>query len=168
MNLTVSGGDGVDVLNNVELLLFSDRVVGFGPRVEDIARVAFALWTPGIINSPTLFAKGISFYTNDNGYSLDVMCQVALQFWPETGAATAARLKAAIPAVNYTTQQLVALMAANGGADTLAGRAAAVKAVAQDIATTAQLEAMGVYSQGIVATLGFPGESADYFGPMPG
>ena len=168
MNLTVSGGDGTDVLNNVELLLFADRVVGFGPRVEDVARVAFALWTPAIIGSPSLFAKGISFYTNENGYSLDVMCQVALQFWPESGAATAARLKASVPAIGYTTQQLLDMMAANGGADSAAGRAAAVKAVALDAATTTQLEVMGVFSKGIVATLGFPGESADYFGPMPG
>ena len=162
------GVDGTDTLDNVELLLFSDRVIGFGPRVEDVARVAFALWTPPIIGSPSLFAKGISFYTNEFGYGFDFLCQVALQYWPETGAQTAARLKASIPAVSFTTQQLIDIMAANGGVDSAAGRAAAVKAVAQDPAMTAQLELAGVFSQGVTAAFGFPGESPDYFGPLPG
>ena len=162
-----NASDGTDTLANVELLLFSDRVLAFGPRVEEVARVAFALWTPPIINSPTLFAKGISFYTNEFGSSFDTLCQVALQYYPEPGAATAARLKASIPGIAFTVQQLIDLMAANGGIDTVAGRAAAVKAVALDAATTAQLELAGV-ANGIAASLGFPGETLDYFGPLPG
>ena len=172
LNITVAhnggGADGTDSLSNVELLLFSDRLVAFGQRAEEVARVAFALWTPPIVGSPTLFSKGISFYTNEFGYNLDTLCQVALAYWPESGAQTAARLKASIPASSFTTQQLIDIMAANGGVDSTAGRAAAVKAVALDAAMTAQLQATGVLTNGVVATLGFPGESPDYFGPMPG
>ena len=173
LNLGVShnggGADGTDTLEGVELLMFSDRLVAFGPRAEEVARVAFALWTPPIVNSPTLFSKGISFYSNEFGYSFDFLCQVALQYWPESGAATAARLKASIPGAAFTTQQLIDIMASNGGVDTVAGRAAAVKAVALDPATTAQLELAGVPSRGVVATHSFPSDPVEvYFTYLPG
>ena len=160
------GSDGSDSLSNVELLLFNDRVVGFGPRVEDVARVAFALWTPAIYNSPTLFSKGISFYTNQFGNSFDTLCLVALQYHPETGLGLANKLKGSIPASSYSAQQLVDIMVANGGATSDAGRAAAVKAVALEAATNQQLELMGVTSKGVEATLNFDTEI--YFGLLPG
>ena len=166
VNHNNGGSDGNDSLSNVELLLFSDRVVGFGPRVEEVARVAFALWTPAIYNSPTLFSKGISFYTNEFGYSFDTLCLVALQYHPETGLALANKLKGSILASSYSAQQLVDIMVANGGATSDAGRAAAVKAIALDAATTAQLELMGVTTKGVVATLNFDTEI--YFGLLPG
>lgn len=165
-----SGGvDGSDSLSNVELLLFGDRLIGFGPRVEEVARVAFALWSPAIYASATLFSKGLSFYTNEYGYSLDTLCQVALQYWPETGTALAAKLVANAPGTAQTAASLLAVMNANGGGDALAGRAAAVKAVALDAATTNQLELMGVTTQGVFATLGFPSEPPEvFFGFLPG
>jgi Bacterial Ig domain/Putative Ig domain/RTX calcium-binding nonapeptide repeat (4 copies) len=170
MNIVVThkngGADGSDSLNNIEHLQFSDRIVCFGPRAEDVARVAFALWTPAIYSSATLFSKGISFYDNEFGYSFDFLCQVALQYHPETGAALAAKLKTSIPASSLSAQQLVDLMAANGGITSDTGRAAAVKAVALDAATTQQLELLGVTSKGVVATLNFDAEI--YFGLLPG
>ena len=163
-----AGADGSDSLANIEQLLFSDRLVAFGQRAEEVARVAFALWTPAIIGSPTLFSKGLSFYSNEFGYNIDTLCQVALSYWPESGAQTAARLKASLPASSFSTQQLIDIMASNGGVDSTSGRAAAVKAVALDAAMTAQLDLQGVFSKGLVATLGFPGETPDYFIPVPG
>ena len=54
----------------------------------------------------------------------------------------------------------------NGGATSDAGRAAAVKAMALDASTTAQLDVMGVATKGVVATLNFDTEV--YFGLLPG
>ena len=170
MNVSVAhnggGADGTDALNNVELLLFGDRVVGFGPRVEEVARVAFALWSPAIYASHTLFSKGLSFYTNEFGYSFDTLCQVALQYHPEVGLALATKLVGNAPGTTLTAAGLLTLMNANGGGDSATGRAAAVKAVALDAATSNQLDVMGVMTKGVVATLNFDAEV--YFGPLPG
>ena len=137
-----------------------------GSRAEDVARVAFALWSPAIYGSQTLFSKGISFYDNTNNYSFDILCQVALQYHPETGTALAAKLRASISASSFTAGQLLDIMIANGGANSDTGRAAAVKAVALDAATTQQLVLTGVTSIGVVATLSFDAEV--YFGLLPG
>ena len=170
MNVSVAhnggGADGTDALNNIELLLFGDRVVGFGPRVEEVARVAFALWSPAIYASHTLFSKGLSFYTNEFGYSFDTLCQVALQYHPEAGLALATKLVGNAPGTTLTAAGLLTLMNANGGGDSATGRAAAVKAVALDAATTNQLDLTGVTSKGVVATFNF--DSDVYFGPLPG
>ena len=154
-----AGADGSDSLVNIEHLQFADRIVAFGTRAEDVARVAFALWTPAIYASHTLFSKGISFYDNEFNYSFDVLCQVALQYHPETGAVLAAKLKASIPASSYSQAQLLAIINTSGSA-------AAVKAVALDPATTQQLELTGVTTKGVVATLNFDAEV--YFGLLPG
>ena len=170
MNIVVthkSGGvDGVDTLNNIEHLQFADRIVAFGPRAEEVARVAFVLWSPAIYASQTLFSKGISFYDNEFNYSFDVLCEVALQYHPGTSAALAAKLKASIPGSAFSEAQLLTIMSNNGGADSNSGRAAAVKAVALDAATTQQLELTGVTTKGVVATLNFDAEA--YFGLLPG
>ena len=166
----VAGGsspsDGTDALVNIEHLQFADRLVSFGPRAEDVARVAFVLWMPAIIASPTLFSKGISFYDNEFGYSFDTLCEVALQYHPETGAALAAKLKASIPASSFSAAQLLDIMTANGGGASTSGRSAAVKAMALDAATTQQLELTGVTTQGLVATLNF--DTDLFFGLLPG
>ena len=161
-----SPSDGSDALVNIEHLQFADRLVSFGPRAEDVARVAFVLWSPAIIASPTLFSKGISFYDNEFGYGFDTLCEVALQYHPETGAALAAKLKASIPASSFSAAQLLDIMTANGGGASTSGRAAAVKAMALDAATTQQLELTGVTTQGLVATLNF--DTDVYFGLLPG
>ena len=174
MNITVaaksgiagSSNEGSDSLVNIEHLQFADRLVCFGPRAEDVARVAFVLWKPDIYTSQSLFAKGMSFYDNDIGYVFTVLCQVALNYHPETGAALAAKLKGSIPASSYTEAQLLGIMNANGGGDSLSGRTAAVKAMALDAATTQQLELAGVTTKGVVATLNFDTEV--FFGLLPG
>jgi hypothetical protein len=143
--------------------------VAFGPRAEDVARVAFALWTPPIVNSPTLFSKGISYFTNEYGYSFDTLCQVALNWHPETGTALANKMLEWYQRTNaavkpgYTAQQLVDIMNANGGENSVDGRAAAVKAIALDPATTAQLELTGIYTTGVVATHSFPSDPVEVF-----
>ena len=170
MNIMVAhkadGVDGTDAINNIERLQFADRIVSFGSRAEDVARVAFSLWTPGIYLSQTLFSKGMSFYDNEFNYSFEVLCQVALNYHPETGAALASKLKGSIPAIGYSEAQLLDIMNANGGGDSTSGRAAALKAVALDAATTQQLELAGVMSKGVVATLNFDAEV--FFGLLPG
>ena len=160
------GVDGNDALDGIEHLFFADRLVSFGPRAEDVARVAFALWTPAIYSSATLFSKGVSFYDNQFNYSFDFLCEVALQYHPENGQALADKLKASIPGISYSAAQLLAIMNDNGGGSSAAGKAAAVKAVALDAATTQQLEVMGVTTKGVVATFNFDAEV--YFTPMPG
>jgi Bacterial Ig domain/RTX calcium-binding nonapeptide repeat (4 copies) len=170
MNVTVqhnnSGAEGTDSLNNIEHVLFADRLVCFGPRAEDVARVAFALWTPAIYGSPTLFSKGISFYDNEFGYSFDTLCQVALQYHAETGMALANKLKASVPAIGFSANDLVVIMNNNGGAESVSGRAAAVKAVALDAATTQQLELTGVTTRGVIASHNF--DTDIYFSLLPG
>ena len=160
------GADGSDSLNDIEQLLFGDRLVAFGPRAEEVARVAFVLWSPAIYGSVSLFSKGISFYNNEFGYSFDVLCAVALNYHPETGAALAGKLKASIPDSSYSAAQLLEIMNQNGGGETAGGRAAAVKAMALDAATTAQLELTGVTTKGVVASHNFDAEV--YFSFLPG
>ena len=169
-NITVThnggGADGTDSLVNVEHLLFGDRLVAFGARAEEVARVAFVLWSPLIYASHTLFSKGISFYNNQFNYSFDVLCQVALQYHPEVGAALANKLKASMPASSLSATDLLAIMTANGGGTSDTGRAAAVKAMALDAETTRQLDVTGVTTKGVVATFNFDAEV--YFFPMTG
>ena len=160
------GSDGTDSLSNIEHLLFGDRLVAFGARAEEVARVAFVLWSPAIYASHTLFSKGISFYNNQFTYSFDVLCQVALQYHPEVGAALANKLKASMPASSLSTTDLLAIMTANGGGTSDTGRAAAVKAMALDAETTRQLDVTGVTTKGVVATFNFDAEV--YFFPMAG
>jgi Calx-beta domain/Bacterial Ig domain/Bacterial Ig-like domain/RTX calcium-binding nonapeptide repeat (4 copies) len=170
MNIQVThnngGSDGSDSLVSIEHLLFSDRLVSFGPRAEEVARVAFVLWTPAIYGSATLFSKGVSFYDNPFNYNFDFLCTVALQYHADTGAALANKLKTSIPASSLTVNDLMAIMAANGGGTSDTGRAAAVKAMALDSATTAAIELAGVTTKGVVATFNF--DSEVYFSPMPG
>ena len=114
----------------------------------------------------TLFSKGLSFYTNEFGYSFDTLCQVALQYHPEAGLVLANKLVANAPGTSLTAAGLLTLMNARSGGDSVTGRAAAVKAVALDAATSNQLDVMGVMTRGIVATLNFDADV--YFAPLPG
>ena len=68
LNITVTnsgGAEGVDSLNNIERLVFADQLLAFGPRAEEVARVAFVLWSPAIAHITafqSLFARGLSYY----------------------------------------------------------------------------------------------------------
>ena len=157
------GADGVDSLRDVELLIFSDRVIGFGLRAEQVARVATVLWTPAILASRELLAKGLSFY--DVGYSYDELCFVALNYWTSlSNAELAQNLIRNAGSTRHTADELLGLMSAHGGAQ--AGRAQAVKLLADDAGTTGTLTLMGVFSQGVEASLTADGVSL--FAALPG
>lgn len=147
------GGEGVDQLTNFERLVFADKMLAFGSRAEEVARVAFALWTPEIVNSSSLFARGISFY--DVGYDFNFLCATALQFWPQQGFAFAEMLVNNARGTTRTVPELMAIMSAAGPGDT--GRAAAVAAMALDPAMTQLVALSGVLSNGVVADLAVEG-----------
>jgi RTX calcium-binding nonapeptide repeat (4 copies) len=141
-----NGNDGTDTLTSIERLMFSDVMLAFGTRAEELARVAFVLWTPGIAGSTTLFARGYSYY--DVGYDFAEMSRTALNFWPQTGEEFAQILVRGTPGTTRTVADVLAIMNANGGP--VLGRALAVQTMAMDAATTAKLEAAGVLRNGVV------------------
>ena len=154
-----AGSDGTDALSNIERLLFSDLYLAFGPRAEEVAKVAFVLWTPGIATSKDLFAKGISFY--DNGYTYDFLVQIALTYWTsESNLALAIRLVGSVPNTTHNVGELQALMTAQPGN---AGREAAVKLMADDPMNMISIQAAGLISNGVECSLGF-----GYFVPLVG
>lgn len=157
------GADGIDVLLNIEHLVFSDRMLAFGDRALEVERVAFVLWTPGIAGSRDLFAKGVSFY--DNGYSFDFLCEIALNYHPESGRALAQKLLTGTPGTSSSLADVEAVMATAGGGSTLAGRVAAVKLMALDVATLANIDLAGLRSQGVECSLVVDG--VQLFGGAP-
>ena len=159
------GSDGVDALSGIEQLLFQDRLLAFGARAEEVARVAFVLWSPGIATSKDFFAKGLSFY--NNGYDFDFLCQIALNDHPETGTALAQKLLAGTPGTAHTLADINAVMAAAGGGSTRPGRMAAVKYMALDPATLVNIELVGMRSNGVEAWLVVDG-TVVLFAPMAG
>jgi Ca2+-binding RTX toxin-like protein len=158
MTLTVrdtqagNGDDGTDTLRDVERLVFGDQLLAFGPRAEEVARVAIVLWSVGIVGSSTLFARGLSFY--DVGYDFNYMCRVALMFHPEQGLDFAFKLVGNSQTTTRFVSDVLGIMTAAGGGED--GRAAAVAALAMDPAVTALLESTGIRSQGVVADLVVP------------
>jgi hypothetical protein len=159
-----NGDDGTDTLANVERLMFGDRMLAFGTRAEELARVAFVLWTKDIVGSGTLFSRGYSFYDN-GGYDFATMCGAALTFHGEQGQAFADKLIANMPGQTRTAADILAIMAGAGGGEP--GRVAALIAVANDAVTVAAIEASGIRSNGVVAELFVPG-FGNLFGPLPG
>ena len=154
------GPDGSDTLQSVERLLFGDSYLAFGARAEEVAKVAFVLWTPAIASSKDLFAKGISYF--DNGYSYDELIKVALSYWTsKSDIALALDLLANVPGTGRFASDLLSVMAQNGGGET--GRAAAVKLVADDAMNMKNIEAAGLLVTGIECSLGF-----GYFLPLAG
>jgi Bacterial Ig domain/RTX calcium-binding nonapeptide repeat (4 copies)/Metallo-peptidase family M12B Reprolysin-like len=143
-----AGNEGVDQLSGVERLRFADTYVAFGARAEEVARVAFVLWSPLIAASKDLFAKGISFY--DNGYDFNYLCEVALNYHPDSNAALATKLLNNVPGTTHTAAELLSLMAGGTGS---AGRIAAVQLMANDSHTYAQVELAGFISRGIDCAL---------------
>ena len=162
----LGGIDGTDTLNNVERLIFADQLLGFGQRAEEVARVAFVLWSPVIAHIPafqTLFARGLSFY--DVGYDFNYLCQTALLFWPQQGAEFANILVTNAPGTSKSVNDVLAIMSGAGGGE--AGRTAAVSAMALDAATTNQIELSGIRTNGVVADL-FVQDFGQLFSLLPG
>ena len=170
LNITVThngaGSEGIDTLSNVERLIFADQLLGFGQRAEEVARVAYVLWSPVISHIPafqTLFARGLSFY--DVGYDFNFLCQTALLFWPQQGAEFANILVTNAPGTTKTVNDVLAIMSGAGGGDL--GRTAAVSAMALDAATTNQIELSGIRTNGVVADL-FVQDFGQLFSLLPG
>jgi Ca2+-binding RTX toxin-like protein len=157
------GGEGVDQLNNFERVIFADKMLAFGSRAEEVARVAFVLWTPEIVRSSTLFSRGLSFY--DVGYDFNFLCVTALQFWPQQGQDFAQMLVNNTRGTSRTVADVLAIMNAAGPGDT--GRAAAVAAMALDPAMTQLITLSGVLSTGVVADLVVP-DFGTLFELLPG
>ena len=163
-----NGNDGTDVLSGVERIVFADRMLAFGQRAEEIARVASVLWSPAIFSLQTtfatLFARGYSYY--DVGYDFNTMCGVALLFFPDAkGQVLAEQLHNNAPDTTRTVADILKIMSDAGGGD--AGRAAAVVTMAQDAATTAQIELSGIRTNGVIADLSVDGFGT-LFGLLPG
>lgn len=148
-----TGAEGTDTLLSIERLVFADRMLAFGTRAEEVARVAYVLWTPAISAHPSLFAMGFSYY--DNGYSFSQLCDAALGWWPQQGREFANLLLRGTPGTTRTADDILAIMADAGGGQ--AGRVAALAAMANDPATTAQLSIQGVLLNGVLADLAVAG-----------
>jgi hypothetical protein len=143
-----NAGGGTDTLTSIERILFADTYLAFGQRAEEIARVAFALWTPEIAGSQSLFAIGYSYY--DVGYSYETMIEVALSYF--TGMSDldlAFRLKESVPGSSFFLSDLQAAMSRAGGG--MAGRIAAVKLAADDPASLESVRLAGLIDNGVVA-----------------
>lgn len=159
---TTNGNDGRDTLTSIERLVFADSMLAFGARAEEVARVAFVLWNKAIASSTWLFAVGLSYY--DNGYSFEQLSAVAITYFPESQEAFVDRLWENTDR-SRSKAEILALIVNNGGGDV--GRAFAVREMALDAATTANIEASGIRSNGIAAELALPGYG-QLFGFMPG
>lgn len=147
LDLTVD--EGTDTLVDIERLMFSDRMLAFGTRAEEVARVSFVLWKPSVITNSSLYGIGFNYY--DQGFTFDDLCAAALSYWPQQGADLANLLLQGTPGTRRTVNDIMAIMAAAGGGES--GRVAAVKAMAFDPATDANLAATNVAMTGIVADL---------------
>ena len=166
-SLTVThngGSDGIDSLMNVERLVFADKMIAFGPRADEVAKVAFVLWSPAIAPASTLFARGMSFY--DVGYSYDYLIEIALTFFADSGAAFADRLLANVPGTGHTSIELVTLMNSLGNVHD-AGRAAVVKLLADDAHNMANIDLAGMRISGMVCDLAVDG-FGQLFALLPG
>ncbi len=159
----VGGGDGSDALVGVERLLFSDRLLAFGSRADELAKVVFALWSSTVANDKDLFAIGVHYY--DSGVSYDTLIGAALGYWAHrSNDALAQQLINDVPGTGRTKTELLALM--GGFIDPQLGRAAATKLMADDPANLINIDLAGLRSSGIEAGLTIDG--AVVFGPWPG
>jgi Ca2+-binding RTX toxin-like protein len=152
-NVPGNGDEGTDTLVNIERLQFADQMLGFGTRAEEVARVAFVLWNPAIVASPSLFARGLSYY--DVGYDFNTASKAVLQFWTGENDTQLAQRLIANSGSTKTVPQLLQTMASNGGG--IEGRAAAVREIAMDPRTTELIEASGIGTVGVVSDNVVPG-----------
>jgi Ca2+-binding RTX toxin-like protein len=147
--------NAVEEFTNIERLRFDDGVLAYGERAIDVAKVAFALWSPAIANSATLFGRGISWY--DNGYSYAQLIDIALGYYSNlSDTQFAQNLVNNVPGTR-TTADVIALMAQQGGAQT--GRAYVTQLYADDAANLANIELAGLKTQGISCALTFGDEA---------
>lgn len=144
-----------DTLIGIERLRFFDQLLAFGTRAEEVAKVAFALWSPHIAGARDLFARGISFY--DNGYDYRHLIEVALGYFAhESDTQIAQRLSANVPDSGRSATELLSMMQAAGGG--LAGRIAATQWMADHPVNATAIEVAGLTTQGIACVLFVDGQ----------
>ena len=169
-NLTVThkngGADGTDSLTSIERLVFADKMLAFGPRADEVAKVGTALFSTAIANpgNGRLWAIGMSFY--DVGYDYNFLIEIALTnyFAGFSNTDLANQLVFAVPGTGRTSAELITLMASQGGA--MAGRIAAVKLMADSPQNMATIDGEGLRLTGIAADLVADGTVV--FGLLPG
>ena len=144
-----SGNEGTDALQGIERLLFTDRLVAFGARADELAKVVFVLWGAGAAGDKNLFAIGVNYY--DTGVSYTTLIQAALSYWPQNDSALAAQLIGNVPGTSQTVAGLLAVMTAKGGG--AAGQTEATRVMADDAANLANIDRQGLRSNGIEAAL---------------
>ena len=137
-------------LQAIERIQFSDSVLAFGDRALDVAKVAFALWSPAIAPSSTLFGKGVDWY--DQGHSYRALIDFALTYY--SGLSDTQLAQTLMTNVKSTRSQNEVLSLI-----TQQGRAAATQLFADDTANMVQIELAGLKSNGIACALAFGSES---------
>jgi Ca2+-binding RTX toxin-like protein len=141
----------VDQLDNVERLLFYNGCVAFGERAVEVAKVAFALWSPAIAGSTTLFGKGIDWY--DKGYGYRELIDFALGYFSALSDTELAQTLATNVPGTRTAADLVALMSQQGGG--AVGRAFVTAQVADSAANVGSVELAGLNTSGILCAVKF-------------
>ena len=134
------------VVEGVHRFIFADEALAFGERALDVAKVAFALWSPAIAPSSSLFGKGIDWY--DQGHSYRELIDFALTYY--SGLSDAQLAQTLMTNVKSTRSHSEVL-----NLITQQGRAAATQLVADDAANMAQVELAGLKSNGITCALTF-------------
>ena len=164
--IEVSGPDGQDTVVGVERFIFADKMLAFGQRADEVAKVGTALFGTGIAspNNGRLWAIGMSFY--DVGYSYDYLIEIALTnyFAAFSNSSLANQLLFAVPDTGHTSAELLTLMGSQNNA--MAGRVAAVKLMADDYHNLATIDAEGLRVTGIACDLVADGMVV--FGYVPG
>ena len=133
-------------VEGVHRLIFSDQALAFGERALDVAKVAFALWSPAIAPSSSLFGKGVDWY--DQGHSYRELIDFALTYYSGLSDAQLAQNLMANVKSTRSHVEVLSLI-------TQQGRAAATQLVADDAANMAQVELAGLKSNGITCALTF-------------
>ena len=162
IEVTRNGATVADELRNIERIRFDDVYLAFGNRAEEVARVAFALWSKDIAGAKDLFARGISYY--DNGYDFNTLVRTALTYFSgDSDAQLAERLARNIPS-SSSSADVLRLIEGRGGGEH--GRAFATVLMAFEPGNLDNIELAGLRSQGIQCSLMVDGVLL--FPAMPG
>jgi hypothetical protein len=123
-------------------LQFDDALLAFGSRAIEVARVAFALWSPAIASSTSLFGKGVDWYDGDRSYA--ALIDHALTYFAALDNAALARKLADNVPGQRSASELLALMPDTSPAS---------RALADDPANLAAIESAGFIAGGVPCAL---------------
>ena len=129
--------------------MFSDQALASREHALDVTKVAFALWSPAIAPSSTLFGKGVDWY--DQGHSYRELIDFALTYY--SGLSDAQLSQTLTTNVKSTRSQREVLNLISQQ-----GRAAVTRLFADDVANMAQIELAGLKTRGIACALTFGDE----------